>query len=77
MNKCCYSCGIPITMPEFKGPSNIYCKHCTDKDGILRPREEIKKGIAIWLQSWQEGLSHEDALIRSEHYMRAMPAWAQ
>ncbi|MBF0449922.1 MAG: hypothetical protein HQK75_04410 [Candidatus Magnetomorum sp.] len=76
MNKCCYSCGIPINMSEFKGPSNNYCKHCTDKDGVLRPRNDIKKGIALWLQGWQEGLTQEDSLIRAEHYMHAMPAWA-
>ncbi|KPA09498.1 Zn-finger protein [Candidatus Magnetomorum sp. HK-1] len=77
MNKCCHSCGIPINMPEFQGPSKNYCKHCTDKDGIIKPKEEIKKGIAVWLKSWQGDLSEKDSLNRAEHYMLAMPAWAQ
>jgi len=77
MDKSCYSCGIKINTPELKGPSKSYCKHCTDKDGILKPKEEIKKAIALWLKSWQENLSDNDSLIRAEHYMLAMPAWAK
>jgi hypothetical protein len=76
MNQFCHSCGIPVSIPEFKGPSQNYCKHCTDKDGVLKPKSVIQQGIAQWIQSWQEGISQEVALKRSEHYMKAMPAWA-
>jgi hypothetical protein len=76
MNKFCYSCTAPLEMPDFKGPAENYCKHCTDENGTLKPRDEILKGIAHWFMSWQPDLDEEKALERAEHYMKAMPAWA-
>lgn len=63
-------------MPDFKGPTENYCKYCTDEDGNLKPRDEIRKGVASWFQSWQPDLSEEKALERAEHYLKSMPAWA-
>jgi hypothetical protein len=40
-------------MPDFKGPAENLCKHCTDEKGNLKPREEIQTGIAQWFKSWQ------------------------
>jgi hypothetical protein len=65
---------MPLEAPESQGPSGIYYKHCSDKAGNLKPREEIKQGIASWLKSWQEGITEEQALERAEHFMQAMPA---
>ena len=33
MNKFCYSCGAPLSMPEFQGPVEDFCKHCVDEQG--------------------------------------------
>jgi len=63
-------------MPECKGPAEDYCKYCTDERGNLKPREEIQRGIAEWLKSWQPDVNDEEAVIRAEHYMEAMPACA-
>lgn len=30
----CNSCMAPLCMEEFKGVSEIYCKHCTDSGGV-------------------------------------------
>lgn len=76
MGSYCHSCTMPLDMPEAKGPSDTYCKHCTDGSGNLRPREEVKRGIASWLKSWQTDVTEQQALKRAEHFMRAMPAWA-
>ncbi|MFQ6089368.1 MAG: zinc ribbon domain-containing protein [Candidatus Methanofastidiosia archaeon] len=73
----CQSCTMPLDSPDAKGPSDIYCKYCTDEEGNLKPREEIKKGIASWLKSLQEGITDDQALKRAEHFMQAMPAWAE
>jgi len=73
----CLSCGMPLNMPDVKGMAEGYCKHCTDEGGKLKSREEIKAGIAQWIKSWQSGISDEQALDRAEHYMKAMPEWAE
>ncbi|MCD6494666.1 hypothetical protein J7K60_01290 [Candidatus Bipolaricaulota bacterium] len=77
MTKYCHSCTMPLDSPDAKGPSEIYCKHCTDEAGNLKPRDEIKQGIAWWLKSWQEEITEEQAQERAEHFMQAMPAWAE
>jgi len=76
MDKFCFSCGAPLT-PDFKGLSEDYCKHCTDEKGNLKTRDEIKFGLAEWFKMWQPQLTQEKALNRAEHYMLAMPAWAE
>lgn len=63
-------------MPDFKGPAENYCVYCTDSDGNLKPRQEVKMGIAQWLKGWQPGLSEEAAIDRADKFMQAMPAWA-
>jgi uncharacterized Zn finger protein (UPF0148 family) len=77
MDKFCYSCGAPLSMPEFKGPSDVYCKYCTTKEGELMPREVVQKGVAQWLQSWQPDLDDAKAIERADYYLKAMPAWAE
>ena len=77
MAEYCHSCSMPLSSPEAKGPSDLYCKYCSDEAGNLRSRGEIKQGIASWLQTWQEGITEEQAQKRAEHFMKAMPAWAE
>ncbi|MCP4112274.1 MAG: hypothetical protein GY749_43245 [Desulfobacteraceae bacterium] len=76
MHKFCHSCSVPLEMPDFKGPAEDYCKHCTDSEGNLKPKEEVQRGIAEWLKTWQPDINDEKALTRAGHYMKAMPAWA-
>jgi hypothetical protein len=77
MNKFCHSCTAPLDMPDFKGPAEHYCKYCTDEKGNLKPRDEIKQGIAQWFKGWQPNLDDKTALTRAEFFMKAMPAWAE
>ncbi len=77
MDKYCYSCSAPLEMSEFKGPAENYCKYCTDEKGNLKTREEIHKGIAGWLKTWQPEIDEETAQARATHFMKAMPAWAE
>jgi hypothetical protein len=75
MSEFCESCAAPLA--EFKGASEQYCKHCTDPSGKLLPKESVQHGIAAWLKSWQPDLADDQALARANHYMKAMPAWAE
>lgn len=77
MTKFCYACGAPLDMPDFKGPAENYCKYCTDDSGNLKPRDEIKQGIAQWFKVWQPGIDDRKAQERAEFYMKSMPAWAE
>ena len=77
VRKFCYSCTAPLDMPEFKGPSENFCKYCVDANGNLLDREVIQKGIAEWFKSWQPGIDDKKALERAAHFMQAMPAWAE
>jgi hypothetical protein len=77
MAKLCYSCSMPLSDPENRGPSDIYCKYCTDSEGNLKPRPDVTRGIALWLKSWQTGITDAEAKRRAQHFMKAMPAWAQ
>ena len=76
MDKFCYSCGAPLSMPQFQGPADNYCVHCTDESGNLKSWEEMKQGTAAWFKTWQPDLDDENALKRAESYLKAMPAWA-
>ena len=77
MSQNCYSCGVPLSMPEFKGPAEDYCSHCADEDGRLRSYAEVRLGMAQWLKSWQPDLDDARAVERATFYMKAMPAWAE
>ena len=72
----CLSCGMPLNAPDAKGMSEQYCKHCTDDDGKLKSREEIRKGMAYWIARWQH-VDEDTAMKRAEHYMQSMPEWAE
>jgi len=74
--KFCHSCTAPLDSPDFKGPADNYCKHCTDEAGNLKPREHVQAGIAQWLKTWQAGIDDATAMVRADHYMKALPAWA-
>lgn len=70
----CQSCSV--SLEEFHGASDRYCRFCSDEQGRLRPREEVLESIAHWVQDWQEGVSPQKARDRARRFMSAMPAWA-
>ena len=77
MSNHCHSCAMPLDSPEATGSSPIYCRHCSNEQGELKPREEVKQGLIWWLKSWQGDITEEQAQNRAENYMKAMPAWAE
>lgn len=77
MSDHCYACGVSLHLPDFRGPSDLYCKYCADEKGKLKSREAVQHGIAHWLKSWSPGLDDQNAMHRAALYMQAMPAWAE
>ncbi|MDM7915581.1 MAG: zinc ribbon domain-containing protein [Candidatus Eisenbacteria bacterium] len=73
----CQSCAASLREEHNQGPSDRYCRWCSDEAGRLRPRAEVTRILAGWLQHWQEGLSADQALRRAESYMKLMPAWSE
>ncbi len=77
MNKSCFSCGMPLAGEEVQKARGNYCQYCSDEQGNLLPKEQVKQGLVQWLQGWAPEGSKADFQKRAEYYMLAMPAWAQ
>lgn len=73
----CHSCGMPLS-GGFKGKSDIYCSHCTDKDGNFNvTHDEVLRAMAEWFTTWQPDIDDARATKRADHYLKAMPKWAE
>ena len=73
----CHSCTAPLSVPKFTGKAENLCIYCSDSAGKLKSRDECKAGIAHWLREWGPALEEAESLRRAEHFMKAMPAWAE
>lgn len=77
MEKFCHSCGMPLTGGQEPKAQGNYCGYCCDEKGNLYPREQVLQGIAQWLQGFGDGQAEAVYVKRAEHYLKAMPAWAE
>jgi len=77
MGRFCHSCAAPLDAPGFAGPSPLHCRYCTDEQGVLKSKKQVRKGIARWMQTWQPELDDKQARKRARRYMAAMPEWAR
>lgn len=75
--KFCHSCGIILDGNIAKEATPNFCQYCVDEKGNLKPKEEIKAGVEMWLKSFGPKDENIDYSKRAEHYMNAMPAWAR
>ncbi len=74
----CHACGFNLGIPGFRGKSDIYCSHCTDQDGkFIAKREGVQRAIADWFKTWQPNLDDAKAMKRADHYLKALPQWAE
>ncbi len=75
--KSCESCGMPLRNKEDFGggrEDNVYCVHCTDTDGNLKPFEVVFEGMKQFaLQSM--GVSETEAVKMAKEGMAKLPAW--
>ncbi len=75
--KLCESCGMPMIQPGDFGAGdqdNKYCVHCTDKEGKLKPREEVRGGMIKYFMSVKQKPEGE-AIRFVDEWMKKMPAW--
>lgn len=77
MDKFCYSCSAPLSVPEYQGSHENYCKYCMTDQGDLVSKEQIHEAITQWFLSWQPDVTKEVAAKRAALYLSAMPAWAE
>lgn len=76
--KFCQSCGVILDGAIAKeGPKPGHCTWCVDDQGNLKPKEEVKAGVAEWLKSFSPKDGNPDFMKRAENYLNAMPAWAE
>ncbi|MDP3148861.1 MAG: hypothetical protein Q8N83_06990 [Ignavibacteria bacterium] len=75
--KFCHSCGIILDGNIAKEAAPDLCGYCADEKGNLKPKEEVRKGVAEWLKSFAPKQGNADFMKRAENYMNAMPAWAK
>jgi hypothetical protein len=64
----CKSCGMPMRSDEDHGgakPENPYCKHCSDENGTVYPRDVRVKGMAQFMIK-QTGMNEEEAMKAAE-----------
>ncbi|MFX1416505.1 MAG: zinc ribbon domain-containing protein [Promethearchaeota archaeon] len=73
----CESCGMTMTKAEEFGghdPNNKHCVYCSDADGNLKPRNEVREGmIQFWMA--RENIDRKTAEEKTDSYMSSQPAW--
>lgn len=72
----CRSCMSSLLNEHNKGPSDRYCRWCSDSQGNLRTADEVREVLTNWFMHWQPGITRDVAEHRVRHYMLAMPAWS-
>ena len=68
----CQSCGMPL---KDATPGQMYCSHCTDEKGQLKPWETVLAGTAGYFEHAQK-LPREQALAAATKHLQSKPAWA-
>lgn len=67
----CQSCSMPL--PDAK-EGDMYCEHCKDENGQLKPFEDIVAGAAAYMAQSQ-GMDLEEATAAAREHLKKMPAW--
>jgi hypothetical protein len=70
---------MPMVRLEDHGGGRLdilYCKYCTDAQGKLKSREEVRKSMIDFAVATRRK-SIEDAEKFVEKFMRKMPAWKE
>lgn len=73
----CQSCGMPMREPQDFGggrQDNLYCVHCSDEQGTLKPYEVVLEGMKDFAMR-SMGVSEAEALQMAREGMARLPAW--
>jgi uncharacterized glyoxalase superfamily protein PhnB len=69
----CQSCGMPL---KDKPPGAMYCDHCVDEKGKLKPYEQILEGCVSGYFVPMQKMSRPQAEQAAREHLKKMPAWA-
>lgn len=69
----CGSCGMPLSDPE---PGQMYCQHCTDDAGKLRPYEQVLEGTTRGYFMGVQKMERSEAETAAKAHLAKMPAWS-
>lgn len=68
----CQSCGMPLKDAE---PGAMYCDHCTDPKGMLKPYEQVLEGTVTGYFMAHQKMARKDAEKAATEHLAKMPAW--
>jgi catechol 2,3-dioxygenase-like lactoylglutathione lyase family enzyme len=68
----CGSCGMPLTDAKA---GQMYCKHCTDESGKLRPYAQVLEGTISGYFMALKKLPRTEAETAARAHLAKMPAW--
>ncbi len=68
----CQSCSMPLTDAK---EGQMYCEHCTDEDGQLRPFEAILEGTIRGYFMGMQKMERAAAEVAAKEHLAKMPAW--
>jgi uncharacterized glyoxalase superfamily protein PhnB len=68
----CQSCGKPLADAE---PGMMYCEHCADDQGHLRPYEQVLEGTTVGYFMAMQKMPRKDAEKAAKTHLATMPAW--
>ena len=69
----CQSCGMPLTDAK---EGQMYCGHCVDAAGQLKPYEEVLEGTVVGYFMGMQQLERPAAEAAARELLAKMPAWA-
>jgi hypothetical protein len=70
----CSSCGFPLDETTSAAGVALYCRHCVDAEGRLRPYHEVLANNARWYEE-NQGLDPDAARRLATELMSKLPAW--
>ena len=68
----CQSCGMPLSDSK---PGDMYCSHCLDDTGHLRPFEAIFEGTVAGYFMGMQKMQRAEAEVAAQKHLASMPAW--
>jgi uncharacterized glyoxalase superfamily protein PhnB len=69
----CQSCGMPLADAKA---GTVYCQHCADASGSLRPYEEVYEGTVTSYFMAMQNMGRVEAEAAATEHLSKMPAWA-
>jgi uncharacterized glyoxalase superfamily protein PhnB len=70
----CQSCGMPLKDAK---PGTMYCGHCTDATGKLKPFAAVLEGTTTGYFMAMQKMARPEAEKAARAHLATMPAWAK